>query len=259
MASANGVDTAATEKKSSMPMFYEKPMPVDVRVHEGTGLKKDRTYEFAKSATALPVTLLEVTKIMSDYPMAFLKTADGVAPVAITGVRPGENLYVGEDGKWAEDTYVPAYVRRYPFILASGGPKPDQLTLCVDTAEGILEKDSDEPMVKDGKGTEFLDRILDFCRSFDQASRATRDFAQEVEKAGLLAERHAEIKLKDGKVHRVGGFMLIDEEKLRSLDDATVTKWHKNGYLGALYAILMSGSAWRDLIGRAGFKAADKA
>lgn len=239
-----------TAEQNALPMFYSNPVPVDTRKHEGVGVAKDIDLSFTREATALPVTILELAKAMGDYPLAFLKAADGVVPVAITGFREKENLFVDENGRWTADTYVPAYVRRYPFILAAA-EGAEKLTLCVDEKDGNLVEGAEEPLVKDGKGTDTLNKILDFCRSYDQSSRATREFGEAVNAAGLLRERHAEIKMQDGSIHRVGGFMMIDEDKLRELSGEKLEEWHKKGWLGALYAILLSGDNWRRVMSKA--------
>ena len=50
-------------------------------------------------------------------------------PAALLGIRDKENLYVGQNGNW-NAKYVPAFIRRYPFVFSStdGG----RFTLCLD-------------------------------------------------------------------------------------------------------------------------------
>ena len=131
MAQTTSEETKADEKAvqdQNMPLFYSNPQPLDKEKHVKLGLDEDFTLSFAKHVNAVPVNLIEMPQVCHAFPIAF--SPDGNAtPVAILGLRDNENLFVEDDGKWADGVYIPSYIRRYPFIF-SEMPDSDQLTLC---------------------------------------------------------------------------------------------------------------------------------
>ncbi|MBU6235633.1 MAG: SapC family protein, partial [Alphaproteobacteria bacterium] len=121
-----------------MPLFYNKPTLLEAATHANWGLNKQMNFAFAGTANALPINLVEFPQIAHFYPIAFAR--DAVAtPVAVVGVRDNENLFVTDEGGWKENTYIPAYARRYPFIL-SESPDGAQLSLCIDDAPNVVVK-----------------------------------------------------------------------------------------------------------------------
>ena len=136
---ANGASNGAVQQEAAnMPLFYKKPTPLDAKAHSKLGLKKNFGFGFTEGINAVPVNLIEMPQVCHFYPIAF--SPDGNAtPVAILGLRDNENLFLKSDNTWLENSYVPAYIRRYPFIF-SEMPNGDQLTLCVDMDNSIIEE-----------------------------------------------------------------------------------------------------------------------
>ncbi|MEB0303429.1 SapC family protein, partial [Mucilaginibacter sp. 5C4] len=88
-----------------------------------------------------------------------------------------------------DTVYVPAYVRRYPFMLARLRPDAEELSLCFDpTGEAIGAFDDGEALFADGKPTEVVQNILGFNEQFEQAGARTANFMSELREMGLLME-----------------------------------------------------------------------
>jgi len=233
-------------RDNNMPLFYTKPTLLDAKAHQDFGLVEGTTFDFTKNANAVPVNLVEMPQVAHFYPIAFARD-EAATPVAVLGVRDSENLFVNEDGTWAQNTYIPAYIRRYPFIL-SESPDGKQLSLCIDDNDAFVGAQGKARLFDDkGKPTPVASNALDFCRSYHVAARQTQDFGRALAAAGILVDRAAEISLPDGKRISFSGFRIIDEEKFSKLPDATIAEWRKKGWLAGVYAQLFSGFHWGTL------------
>ena len=86
----------------------------------------------------MPINAVEFGLAVRHYPIVFT-SADPALPVAVLGLRSGQNMFIGDDGAWESSNYVPAYIRRYPFIFMSSSDGL-QFTLCVDVeSEAVSE------------------------------------------------------------------------------------------------------------------------
>jgi hypothetical protein len=237
---------SASGNTSSLPLFYQSPMPLDAKKHADLSLKKGFGFSFAKNVNAVPVNMIEMPQVCHHYPIAFSPDETGT-PVAILGLRDNENLFVDQDGVWLKNTYIPAYVRRYPFIF-SEIPDSDQLTLCIDNQPGVIDKNEERPFFdKEGAPTQLATDALEFCKSYHAAAQQTLAFAAELAKSGLLIEREAQINVEGNRRINFSGFRIIDEKKLAELDDSTFLDWRRKGWLPILYAHLFSGAQWSRL------------
>jgi hypothetical protein len=247
MATNKAENTAGTQAQSNMPLFYSAPAPLDSKKHAKLGLKKDFGLGFTKEVNAVPINMIEMPQICHFYPIAF--SPDGNAtPVALLGLRDNENLFVNAKGEWDEDAYIPAYIRRYPFIF-SEIPGSDQLTLCVDMNNAVLDEKSDQKFFDaDGKASTLAQNALEFCKSYHAAAQQTLQFSKALADSGLLIDRSAEINIGGGKRINFSGFRIIDEQKLAEMSDKDFTEWRKKGWLPFLYAHLFSGAQWQRLV-----------
>ena len=230
----------------ALPLFYQKPTPLDAKIHTDLALKKNFGLNFTQEVNAVPVNLIEMPQICHYYPIAFAPDASAT-PVAILGLRDNENLFVNKKGEWEDDVYIPAYIRRYPFIF-SEMPGNDNLSLCIDMTDDVTEENGEQRFFdKEGKPSQLAQNALEFCKSYHAAAQHTMAFGQDLAKSGLLVERQAEINIGDGKKISFSGFRIIDEEKLSKMDDKTFLEWRKKGYLPFVYAHLFSGAQWQRL------------
>jgi hypothetical protein len=196
---------------------------------------------------AVPVNLIELPQVCHFYPIAFSPDETGT-PVAIMGLRDHENLFLGTDNmQWAEDAYIPAYIRRYPFIF-SEMPGSDQLSLCIDMDSSVVEDGGEQKFFDaDGKPSTLAQNALEFCKSYHAAAQHTIEFGKAMAAAGILVDRQAEIGVGAGKRISFSGFRIIDEKKLADLDDKLFLEWRRKGWLPFIYAHLFSGAQWQRL------------
>ena len=234
-----------TQDTSPMPLFYSRPIALDKAKHADHSLASNMGFGFAAHVNAVPITLVELPDAMQFYPIAF-SASKPATPLAILGLRANENLFVDAAGNWLAGTYIPAYVRRYPFIFARNDAG-DRLTLCIDDAPSIVVKDTKRPFFNaDGTPTELTNNALEFCRSYQAAADQTQEFSKGLEESGILFDRHAEIRLGD-KAMTLTGFRQIDEKKYYELPESTILEWHKKLWTRFIYAHILSVGNWQRL------------
>lgn len=230
---------------TGMPLFYKNPMPLDAEAHKTLALKENFGFGFTKDVNAVPINLIEMPQICHFYPIAF-SPDESASPVAILGLRDGENLFLKNDGSWIE-AYIPAYIRRYPFIF-SEMPGSDQLTLCVDNTPEIVEENGKQIFFDgEGKPTDLANNALEFCKSYHAAAQQTLEFSKMLIENDLLVAREAQINIAGNQRINFSGFRIIDEEKLGKLDDKTFLAFREKGFLPFIYAHLFSGAQWQKL------------
>ncbi|MBO6783769.1 MAG: SapC family protein [Alphaproteobacteria bacterium] len=249
--------TAAEAEAPRFPLFYKAPRPIEAGRHSSIGMKDEIDVGFAANANAIPLNVVEFAIAARHYPVVFSNT-EPFLPVAITGLRTGVNAFVDPEGKnWARGAYVPAYVRRYPFILMENAEQ-QQFILCVDEDSGFLEEGGARPLFDgDGKPTEVTNQAMEFCRAYHAQYEATQKFVSELNERGLLTDNSTEIRLADDRKIQMQGYKVIDREKFEALSDEVFLDWRRKNWLPIAYAHMVSLSNWPAVLQRAADKAAE--
>jgi SapC protein len=229
-----------------LPLFFKRVVGVNPQLH--SHLKLDRTtgYAFATKAQSVPIGLTEFDAVAQHFPILFT-TGPAPVPVALLGLREGENLFVRPDGAWQPDTYVPAYVRAFPFIFVEDAANKNVVVGMEPDAEQI-RPDKGQPLFEDGRPSAALNEAVGFCQAFREAVASAANFGRALEAAKLLEEEEATVNFTIGGTARIRGFKIVKPERLAEVDDATFLDWRRMGYLNAVYAHLFSAGRWGRLI-----------
>jgi hypothetical protein len=224
-------------------LFYERPVPLNRNQHKDLRLKGIPSLKFAAVAHSVPLTGAEFPVAARDVPILFAgQSMDDAGPMALLGLRQNENLLVDENGQWAQGVYVPAFVRRYPFILAEKpeGAEGDDFTVFLDEAyEGFGSDEGERLFKEDGSDSEMLANAVGFLGEFQQHVTRTHWFMDQLRKHQLLEPRNIRLE-KDGNAINLNGLFVVNEEKLRQLDEKTAHEFLREGVLGWIYAHLLS-------------------
>ncbi|MFP4520460.1 MAG: SapC family protein [Oceanicaulis sp.] len=242
--------------QGSLPL-YKQPEPLNVQQHKGKGLKfGDRPFEFLRDTHFVPVTVGEFASAGARFPLIFL--GDNKTPVAAMGLRQGANLFVDEHGQFEAHTYMPAFIRRYPFVAATHPDAKERFTVCVDAGSHLISDKPDEPFfTEDGQPTEFTNRAIDFVRRFESDVQTTQAFVERLKELDLFDQQQATFQQRDSKGEPVGepqvvaSYWSISGEKLKALDPKVLAELRDDAALGAIYAVMLSMSQWDVLISRA--------
>lgn len=221
-----------------LPLFYRSLVPLSSQFHPNHGLVAREGFPFANVTHAIPVTVDEFAIVQRHYPIVF-GLGDNPAPLALVGLTEGQNLYVDADGKWQDGAYVPAFVRRYPFMLARLNETSEELSLCFDDSSGIVVADAEDKLFSGAEPSETTKNILGFCEQFEQAVARTRGFMDELTKLDLMIDGEVTIQqpgMTEPAVYR--GFRMVAEEKLQQIRGDQARKMVQNGMMGLIYAHL---------------------
>lgn len=226
----------------SSPPGYGAVVPLDREKHAGLGVAAD-TGRFAAGLNAVYLTVVEFFAAARDYPIVFVADpASGTAlPVAVTGLRPGQNLFVDAQGRWRRGAYVPAYVRRYPFCtaqVAEAGEEPSRFLICVD--EAALDPDAPALFGGDGTASEEWRRRETLINEIESARLQTEGVARRLAELGLLAPFEAQVHPRRGEVLGLKGMQRVDEDRLNRLPGETIKALMAEGALSRIYAHLIS-------------------
>jgi hypothetical protein len=241
----------ASQPPANLPLFYQDLIPLSSSQHAGHKVRSSDTAPFLANAHAIPITVDEFVTAQRFYPIVF-SVGENPVPLALMGLNEGVNVFVGEDGRLLGETYVPAYVRRYPFLLARLQPQAEELSLCFDPTSGLVGDGGEgNALFENGQPTENLSQILKFCEEFEIAAQRTNAFVKELQEAELLIDGEVTIQPNDSDqpfIYR--GFQMISDEKLRDLHGDKLRKLNQNGALPLLMAHLFSLPMVREVFGR---------
>jgi hypothetical protein len=242
---------ASTPQAQSLPMFYNDLVPLNSNEHSKWKIKGLDNASFMQSQHAIPITTDEFINAARNYPIVF-SVGDNSVPLILMGLNEGVNTFMNDEGQFREPAYVPAYVRRYPFMLAKLRPEAEELSLCFDpTANAVGDFKEGDTLFDDDQPSETTKNILNFCEQFEQAGQRTGQFVQELEKMGLLMD--GEVSIQQTGVEKpfiYRGFKMIDEAKLRDLRGDELRKINQNGILPLIYAHLFSLQIMREVFAK---------
>lgn len=243
----------ASAPQPTLPLFYNDLMPLNSRDHANWTTKGIDSADFLKTAHAIPLTVDEFVEAQRDLPIIFSSGADPL-PLALMGLNEGVNTYVDDAGKINDPVYLPAYVRRYPFMLAKLQPDATELSLCFDpTSDAVgAHAEGERLFDDDAQPTDNTKRILEFCDSFEQAGLRTKAFVDELKAHDLLMDGEIAITLNNNpdQPYTYRGFQMVNREKLNEMPPAQLEAWNKNGFLMIVYAHLFSLDQMRKIFSR---------
>lgn len=235
----------------NLPLFYKDLVPLNSNEHSTWKTKSLDDAKFMEGQHAIPLTIEEFIAAGRHYPIIF-SASDNPVPLVLMGLNEGVNIFMDEQGKFTTPVYLPAYIRRYPFLLARLNPNSDELSLCFDPTSGSIgelkKEETALALFEDSKPTENTNNILKFCEDFERAGANTQAFVEELKKYELLMDGEVSIQQADvEKPFIYRGFKMVDEEKLRNLSGDKLRKMNQNGLLPLIHAHLFSLQLMREI------------
>ncbi|PWK28773.1 SapC family protein [Pseudomonas sp. OV226] len=230
---------------SNLMLLYKNVQVLSRETHKGLRLKEVNDCSFAANTHWMPVAGAEFYAAARNYPVVFVSElvgdAEQITPIILVGLEAGRNDFVDSAKQWAPGVYVPAFVRRYPFVLGSNPGVEGGFTVLFDEAFSGLNNLDGRPLFnEDGTNAVLLDEVLGFMNGFNEEMERTRMLVAQLQALNLLEKRSAQIRAADGAAFEVQDFLVINEEKLSALTGEQLADMNQRGFLGLIFAHLMS-------------------
>ncbi len=209
--------------------------------HRDLRVRTERSAVHGDGVMSCLVVPSEFRQIQNDYPILFQlnQERDSFTAVALFGFQAGENLFLGDDG-W-EARALPLAMQIQPFLIGGAPDGAGDKKVHIDLASPrIGEGEGMRVFDQDGRATPYLETIVERLDALDIGYRASGAFFAALRRNALLEPLTLEVTLDDGSTNRLVGFHIVDEERLRALDAATLGELHAEGHLMPIFMALAS-------------------
>ena len=237
---------------ASQLLIYESAVPVSSARHGGWSVEVGADYTFSKNVNSVPLMAVEIPNAAAEYAVVFSGSGEGMMPAVILGMRGNENLYLTMQGAW-QPKYIPAFVRRYPFVFSSSADGKT-FTLCIDESfPGFNQQGRGERLFDDqNKPTPYVENVLKFLEQYQLEFRRTQAFCAKLRELDLLEPMRAQANLGSGERVFLTGFMAVNRDRLKALPADALAELAKTDALELLYLHLQSMRNFAGMMDRLG-------
>lgn len=233
------------------PYGYQGIVPL-TKTHKVQLLRGRQVSATLRSLSALPLSFTEFAPAVHDYPIIFISGDGGksLLAMALLGVESGQNLFI-DDEAWDAQTYMPAYVRRYPFCMSRvtlDGKEQAERIACVEKAAINAKGEA----LHDGKG--------EALPAWEELRKLLFEFETDLGRTEALCHRLQELQLFEPFAAQatptgeapitLTGMHRVSEEKLHALPADTLKELAQSGMLARVYIHLLSLGNFQRLLDR---------
>lgn len=219
--------------------MFKKIEVLSNKNHQDLRFTPVNSFNFAATVLNAPLGASEFHLASRHYPIIF--PSKSTTPLALFALNQKTNSYVRKDDTWSVP-YIPAHIRRYPFVIANTADKDskENFVVCIDTEAPHFADGQGNPMfTADGEPADITKSAISFLEKFHYELTATQKLCQELDDQDVLVEKRIVLE-KNGKKESIAGFRCVDMKKVIALEDAVLAKWVRNGLIGLINAHLQS-------------------
>lgn len=231
--------------------MYINPQVLDKKQHRDLKFKPVNDFSFAAQTVSVPLLWDEISAAARCCPIVFplAETPDkAVMPQALLSLVAGHNAFVSDKGAWEAGCYVPAHVRRYPFMLAE--VKKGQFAVMIDMESPQVKKRGGDPLFdEDGKPQALLRKVQVFLKKSQTGVNQTADIVRQLQEADVLVPYRFTVGPKQAPKN-IRGFSVVDMKKVKALSDEVLARWVREGVMALIMAHLNSLERVMDLVRR---------
>lgn len=224
----------------SQLLIYESAVPVSRARHEKLSVQVGHDYSFSRKVNSVPLTAIEIPHAAPEYAIVFAGNESAVMPAVILGLRNDENLYLSEHNAW-QAKYVPAFIRRYPFVFSSQDDGKT-FTLCIDESFAGFNREGKGQRLfgDDGKPSPYTENVLKFLQEYQAQFQRTQAFCRKLKELDLLEPMQAQVTMQSGERLSLSGFMAVNRDRLKKLPGDTLVQLAATDELELIYLHLQS-------------------
>ncbi|HBH72678.1 MAG TPA: multidrug transporter [Synechococcales bacterium UBA10510] len=210
-------------------LFYNEVAPITAERHSNWHAREVTDFSFAKKTNSVPLMAAEFLSALTDYPIVFAGDEESVPPVLLLGMRNSENAFIGSEGDW-KGRYIPAFIRRYPFVLALSDDG-EKYYLCIDeTFSGFNQSDEGPALItEDGTPTEYTEGVLQFLSQYQAEFERTQAICKKLKDLNLLEAKQVQATSPTGETMTVDGFFAVEPSRLATLSSEAIVDLVRSG------------------------------
>lgn len=217
--------------------LYRDVAPLDSVRDAELRIQPLQDFAFARELKDCVITADEFAAACHSQPIVFTRGTDGkLFAAAVLALPDSGNVFVDESRGWRDGEYIPAFIRRYPFVPIMGEGK---LALGIDRAYPGLSRESGERLFENGQPTAFTQQVLRFMAEFQAAWDRTLGLVKALDTLGLLEpfqvmarhEQHQQV---------LGGLLRVSEARFNALKDKDSLRLIRNSGLKLAVAQMLS-------------------
>lgn len=224
---------------------------LDSQTHRDLRVRIEPGEELGDAVMSCITVPIEFRQVQAHFPILFHKNAESGAfnAVALFGFENGENLFL-KDGQW-DALYRPLALAIQPFLIGRSADGQGAGQVHIDMAHPRTGDENGVRLFDDaGAMSPYLEDVADRLGTLDAGYRASDAFFAAMRRFDLLEPFTLEVQLNDGAKRSLVGFHILNEDKVRALDGATLGELNATGHLMPMFMALASLSHLTDLVAR---------
>lgn len=225
--------------------LYRDVAPLDSGHDAELRIQPVAGFAYARELKDCVITVDEFAAACHSQPIVFARGAEGkLFAAAVLALPDSNNVFVDPvTGTWRGGEYIPAFVRRYPFVPIMHG---DRVALGIDRAYPGLSTTQGERLFDNGQPTAYTQGVLRFMMEFQAAWDRTLALVKVLEMLKLLepfqvTARHAD------RQQVLDRLLRVSEARLNKLKDKDSLRLMRNSGLKLVVAHLLSLSRFENL------------
>ncbi len=195
---------------------------------------------------AVPTVPAEFQALQGSFPIAFTPTEDGAGlqAVALLALTQAHNGFA-TDGTW-HAAHLPWALERQPLLVGRDG---ERWVVHIDLDSPRLSEDRGEALfLPHGGPSPVLERRMAVLQALHDGLQGMPAFVDALQRHQLLEPLALDITLPNGDAHRVGGFSVVDADRLAALPGDAVAELQDAGHLLPIHMAVASMARFRDLL-----------
>jgi len=227
------------KKQKKGKKMYKNLVVLEKKKHGDLKISPTKDLFFAKETPFIPLLAYEAEKVGAAFPVVFSLGEKVSSLVALVSLG-GDSLAINEEGKWIAP-YLPEYLKKYPFSLASTKESPEQGVILIDEASPLFSKTEGNPLfTESGEQSETLANTITFLTDYENKSLLSKEIAKVITDSGILDDREISVGEGEEKKVLVKGFGVVNRERLNALSDDVLAEWTRKGIITLIDAHIKS-------------------